>query len=159
MRLNDARFITPLSLVCGMLFLAAPSHAQSCEAVSGTISTNFVDTTTTVGTATGGIAGGVSAVVQNVIPGNNGKLSFFVVHRFVTTSGDVLVSQLSEGVALPSNETGMMSLTFTKMDLQGKSGRYEGATGTLKLFGGANLDRGEVVVHYRGQICFAPARL
>lgn len=149
--------------VAGTLFVAlaataagqSSQSAPSCEPVSGSISTNFIDPATTLGTATGDMQGGVSAVVLAVAPGANGRLTFTVVHRFITTSGDLIVSRPSAGIAVPSAEDGVTSLTFANMELEGKSGRFEGATGTLKLFGGANLQSGEVVVRYRGQICFA----
>ena len=158
MNINNVRYITTLFTVAGTLLLGAAGRAQNCVPVSGTISTNFIDQTTTVGTATGDLAGGVSAVVQSVTPGPNGKITFSVVHRFVNAAGDHIISEPSEAVAIPSAESGVLSLTFAGMELVGKTGSFEGATGSLKLFGGANLDRGEVVVRYRGQICYAAAK-
>lgn len=160
MKIYSIRFITALSVVAGILASAANAAAQpapNCQAVSGTISTNFVDQTTTVGTATGDMAGGVSAVVQAVVPNANGGITFTVVHRFVNSAGDHIISKPAEAIAIPSAEPGVLSLTFANMELVGMTGRFEGATGSLKLFGGANLVRGEVVVRYRGQICYAAA--
>src|SRR4051794_12544135 len=76
------------------LLSAAPVAAQSprstdpCTPVGGSVMTNFIDQATTLGNATGDLAGAVFARLQGVVPGANDTAVFTVQHHWVTAAGD-----------------------------------------------------------------------
>jgi hypothetical protein len=120
------------------------------------LKTNFISENTTLGDVTGDLKGSVSATILSISEGGGGTLLFEVRHRWVTEAGDLIVSERAQAVGVPlgPHAPGVLGVTFERMELSGRTGRFEGARGELKIFGAADLNRGETVFRYRGEICF-----
>jgi|SRR6516165_12025510 len=73
--------------------VAALSPSDRCTPVGGMLMTNFggIDQASTMGTATGDLAGAVAGTVLGTPgPGVGGTVVFHVQHHWVTQSGDTL---------------------------------------------------------------------
>ena len=78
-----------------LLFLITASSqfaddAANCRDVQGGIRTNFIDTTETLGTCTGDLAGGLGVSVLGQSAGTNGSIILHVHHHWVTQTGETL---------------------------------------------------------------------
>lgn len=128
----------------------------SCRNVGGTISTNFLNPTTTFGSATGDLGGGIGVTVLAVTENSNGTLTFHNQHRWVTASGDTINANSAYATAFPTGIPGFYAISYTKgVAITGGTGRFKNATG--KLFGWGAVDTGEneLVFRYEGVVCFA----
>lgn len=125
-----------------------------CKQVGGAISTNFLDSSTTLGTATGDLKGGLGVTIQSVIPGANGAIVFHNQHHWVTESGDTVSLEDTDATAFPTSVPGLVGISYTRgVQVTGGTGRFAGAKGTLTVWGAADLGRQEIVLRYEGQIC------
>jgi hypothetical protein len=141
-------------IVCASGSLQA-GWGHDCQHVGGSISTNFLDTNTTSGTATGDLAGGIGVTILSLNPNTDGTLTFRNQHHWVTTSGDTLLLDDAEAVGFPSGISGLYSVSYTKgLTLTGGTGRFAHAKGELSSFGAVNTTKGEVVLRYEGQVCY-----
>jgi len=148
--------------VLGVLVLAmAPClFAQSgavCRDVGGAILTNFVDQTTTLGTATGDLKGGLGVNVLSVTPQTGGSVVFHVHHHWVTEAGDTISLADADATAFPTPIQGLYAVDYLEgIRITDGTGRFHGATGTLHAVGAVNLGQGQIVLRYQGQVCFQP---
>ncbi len=161
MKKHALRAIALLSLF--LTLAIAPAHAQDrawakrkigkCVPVSGAISTNFITENTTLGTVTGDLRGAVSATLLELLPGENGKLVGRIQHRgWVTESGDKLF--LAEAlIDLTPVREGVFYGLYRPIAIVGGTGRFDGVTGTMTLYGVLDTIRQELVLRYRGEIC------
>ncbi|MFZ0592785.1 MAG: hypothetical protein WAM39_20160 [Bryobacteraceae bacterium] len=148
---------TLLSLVMIMPCMFAQDGAN-CKDVGGGILTNFVDQTTTLGTATGDLAGGLGVDVLSVTAGANGSTIFHNHHHWVTVSGDTITLADADATAYPTPIQGLYGASYKNgIEVTGGTGRFTGATGTLTAFGAVNLGPGQIVLRYAGQVCFQSA--
>ena len=124
-----------------------------CVSVGGTVSTNFTSQTTTLGTATGDLAGAISATVQGIAPGPNGTTVFTIQHQWITEAGDTIQTAVAEATAasLAPNLFGIVSYPVT---ITGGTGRFAGATGRVQNIGSVDLSTLRTVFRYRGVVCF-----
>jgi hypothetical protein len=163
------RVIYIRSIVLGAALLAFgassaghPAVAQAedthCVQVGGGIVTNFLDQTysETLGTATGDLGGGLGVSVLGVTPGpGGGPTIYHVHHHWVTTTGDSLYFKDADLSAFPTGVSGVVLAKYVKgVDLVGGTGRYDGATGTLAVFGAVDLNQLQLTLRYSGKICF-----
>jgi len=96
----------------------------SCQAVGGTISTNFgaIDANTTMGTATGDLRGSVSGTLLGApVAGPGGTVVFHVRHHWVTESGETLHFDPATLTTVPLSAT-----LFRGGDLSGALDRRNG---------------------------------
>ena len=63
-----------------------------CQHVGGGIVTNFLNPTTTFGSATGDLGGGIGVTVLSLTPGPGGVLTLHNQHHWVTTQGDTILA-------------------------------------------------------------------
>ncbi len=145
------------------LLLAAPrlfsADAPHCKLEGGTISTNFLDQTSTQGVATGSLAGGVGVDVKDVSPGNSpGALVFHNHHRWVTATGDTITFSDADATAYPVIELpGFFAVAYKSgLTITGGTGRFDGASGTLDAYGAVNNNAGQIVLRYTGRVCYPP---
>ena len=125
-----------------------------CRDVGGAILTNFLDQTTTLGTATGDLRGGLGVNVLSVAPGANGSTVFHNHHHWVTESGDAIFFADADATAFPSGVPGLFAASYINgINITGGTGRFAGTTGKLAVFGAVNLVQGEIVFRYQGQVC------
>jgi hypothetical protein len=144
------------------LAMAAPglcADTPRCESVGGSISTNFLDQSSTMGVATGSLRGAVGVDIKGVSPGiSAGSLVFHNHHRWVTSSGDTIFFSDADATANPAPDIPGVYAASYKAGVQivGGTGKFSGATGTLQMFGGVNNNTGQIVLRYSGRVCYSP---
>ncbi|HTQ57509.1 MAG TPA: hypothetical protein VMI94_23730 [Bryobacteraceae bacterium] len=151
-------------MIAGLL-MAAPyifaGHTSRCEPVGGSISTNFLDQASTLGVATGSLAGGVGVDIEGTSPGPSpGSLVFHNHHKWVTTGGDTIFFADADATAYPVPELpGLYLLSYMSgVTITGGTGRFNGASGSLQVFGSVNNNAGQIVLRYGGQVCYQSNR-
>jgi hypothetical protein len=146
---------------------------SDCKEVSGGIVTNVLNESgtvnfatesgkqfiaTTLGTATGDLKGAVGVYFFSITPEPNNSLVAKVHHHWVTEAGDTIFLQDATATAF---QVGPFSGVYAVADdsyvvkVIGGTGRFAGATGTLKSTGVLDQNQGKVVLRYQGTICFA----
>jgi hypothetical protein len=144
-------------VVCllGMASLLARA-ASECRTVGGSISTNFVNATTTSGTATGDLAGSVGVSVLSVTQGANGSVIFHNQHTWVTATGDTIFTNPADATAFPTPVPGFYAASYLNgAVITGGTGRFAKASGKVYAWGAVNLANGEITLRYEGTVCFA----
>lgn len=158
----QSQFGEAIALAISAMLLAATANAQhrSCQAVGGMLMTDLavVDSSTTMGVATGDLRGAVGATILNVDPQNGGAtLIFTVQHHWTTDTGDILFFDPAKATA--EQVGGPKSTRYGVVDyetpLKGGTGRFVGATGDFTNIGEVDLGTGQLVFRYSGTICFA----
>ena len=151
----------------GSVAFAQSDHADPhCVKVGGAFVTNFIAPDQTAGNATGDLKGALGVKVLGVVSGaiGDGKpVTLKVQHFWVTETGDTLFAQAAEITAYPGtspSQPPLYSFVYEQgVKLVGGTGKFDGATGTLKCWGGVDLGAGEVVGRYSGKVCFkAPSQ-
>jgi hypothetical protein len=164
---------TIFAIVLGTIVSLTPvAFAQSdqakphCVGVGGGFVTNFITPDQTAGTATGDLKGALGVKLLGVISGSIGSgkpVVLKVQHFWVTESGDTLLTRDAEVTAYPGTSPSqplLYSFVYEHgVELTGGTGKYEGATGLIKAWGGIDLGAGQVAGRYAGTICFkAPGK-
>lgn len=143
-----------------LLLLAAVSCAVAqaqtrCHEVAGGITTNFVDSSDTLGSATGDLAGGLGVHVINQQPDPGGTVLITVQHHWVTSTGDTL--SLDQGVVtlFPTSVPGLYAGSYLDGVGINKSGtgRFAGASGKIYAWGAVDFGKGELTLRYFGKVC------
>lgn len=126
-----------------------------CVAVGGSISTNLgvIDANTTLGTATGDLRGALAANILGISQVGNNTL-FSVQHHWVTESGETLVIEKTTATSTQV-APGLFAITNYSLHISNGTGKFTGATGDLHLIGEVNLNTGQTVFRYTGEVCFA----
>ena len=142
----------------GSMAFADPK--ADCSEVGGAFVTNFIASDQTAGTATGDLKGALGVKVLAVLSGTIGAgtpVKLKVQHFWVTETGDTLLLNQAELTAYPGaspSQTLLYSFVYEQgVKLVGGTGKYDGATGTIKAWGAVDLSAGEVVGRYAGQVC------
>ena len=144
-----------LMCLIGMATLAAQA-SPNCHPVGGTILTNFVDPTTTIGSATGDLAGGIGVTVLSFVPNQDGSLTFNNQHRWVTQDGDTVFTDTAVAVGYPTAVAGFYAAKYVKgIVITGGTGKFKGASGKLRGWGAVDTNKGEVILRYEGSVCLA----
>src|SRR5215470_2694497 len=85
-----------------------------CAPVGGTVMTNFINSSTTLGTATGDLQGAVSASLLGAPqPGPGGSVVFHVQHHWVTEGGDTLTIDPAVATTHPVSQTLFAGVTYS----------------------------------------------
>lgn len=146
------------ALLAGTITYGQSARTNShCVQAGGMLMTNFTSQTTTLGTATGDLKGAVAATILSVTPGPGSATTFRVQHQWATASGMTLLFDPATAVGVPTEVPGVLGITYEDLKLVGGTGAYSGAYGTLRVFGAADLERGETVFRYTGEICLPSA--
>jgi hypothetical protein len=130
---------------------------RHCVPVGGMLMTNFgaIDANTTMGPATGDLAGAVSGTLLGTPqPGAGGTLVFHVQHHWVTESGDTLTFDPAVATTAPLSQTLFAIITYP-VHITGGTGKFAGAIGDIKNIGEVDLAAQATVFRYSGQVCFA----
>ena len=142
------------------LLMAAPhifAADPHCEAVGGSVATNFLDQTSTLGVATGSLAGGLGVDIKGISAGTPaGSLVFHNHHLWVTTAGDTISFADADATAYPVPELpGIFAVSYKSgIVLTGGTGKFQGAAGTLQAWGSVNNNTGQIVLRYSGNVCY-----
>ncbi len=153
----------PLLLSCVLLTVSAlcaqDASERHCKPVSGSILTNFVDPTDTLGTATGDFKGGLGVHVNSVTQGPNGTIILHNHHHWVTEAGDTILFDDAEATLFPTSVPGLYAGSYLNgVKIIGGTGRFVNATGNLtSTYGAVDLPKGQVILRYEGHVCLAPA--
>jgi hypothetical protein len=149
-----------VSIVAAIALLATTAVAQKnsrrsqCQPAGGMLMTNLgaVDANTTMGPATGDLKGSVGATILSTeVIGNN--LIFHVQHHWVTESGDSLTFDPATATSTPV-ASDLYAIVTYPTHLSGGTGKFAGATGDFTAIGEVDLNSGQLVLRYSGQICF-----
>ena len=146
-------------LTVPLLLAGDDSSERHCQAVGGSISTNFLDPTDTLGTATGDLGGGLGVHVLSVTAGPNGTTILHNHHHWVTVQGDTILFDNADATLFPTPISGLFAASYIQgVKIIGGTGRFENATGNLtSTYGAVDLPKGQVVLRYEGHVCFAPS--
>ena len=144
----------------GLLVLVASSYLSAqpgadCHEVAGGIVTNFVDSSDTLGSATGDLAGGLGVQVLKQQAGPGGQIVITVQHHWVTQTGDTVSLDQASVTLFPTSVSGLYAASYVDGVTMNKSGtgRLAGATGKLYAWGAVDLSKNELVLRYSGKIC------
>ncbi len=156
-----AVFVPAMALFSGASPTPNPAPRSSttdrhCVPVGGMLMTNFggFGPNTTLGTATGDLRGAVGVNILSVSQGSGNTTLFAVQHHWVTESGDTL--SIDPATATSTQVApGLFAIVNYSAHLSGGTGKFAGATGDLTNIGEADLNTGQLVLRYRGQVCFA----
>jgi len=142
-------------LLCLFATTCMLAHAGSCRQVGGSVSTNFLDSTTTFGTITGDLAGAIGVSVLSVTPNSDGTVTFHVQHHWVTTTGDTINAEPAYLTAFPTSVAGFYAGSYVHgVVISGGTGQFKNATGKTDVWGAVDTNKGEVVLRYAGIVCF-----
>jgi hypothetical protein len=126
-----------------------------CVPVGGSVMTNFLNPSTTLGTTTGDLKGAVSATLLGAPQsGPGGTVVFHVQHHWVTEGGDTLTIDPAAATTVPLSQTLFAVVTYP-VHISGGTGRFSGATGDLTNIGEVDLSKNATVFRYTGQVCYA----
>ncbi|MBV9275068.1 MAG: hypothetical protein JO333_14305 [Verrucomicrobia bacterium] len=145
---------------------------NNCKEVSGGIVTNFLTESgtvngqtfvfTTLGTATGDLAGGIGVYIFSFTPTGTTAVAK-VHHHWVTEAGDSIFAQDATANAYQVGPyAGIYAVgggSYT-VNIIGGTGRFNGAKGEISFIGVLDTSepdpsRWRVVLRYQGTICFA----
>ncbi|MGI8769961.1 MAG: hypothetical protein ACR2JE_00840 [Acidobacteriaceae bacterium] len=127
----------------------------NCQHLGGSIQTNFLNPTTTFGTAGGDLKGAIGVTILSLKQNPNGTLTFYNQHHWETETGDTLQIAPAYATGYPSGVAGLYAAIYPNgVELTGGTGRFAGATGKLSAWGAVDTKRNEVVLRYAGTVCF-----
>lgn len=135
-----------------------PATTGQTLRVSGSMFTNFLTPTNTLGLVTGDLRGVVAATTLELDQAAGRGL---VQHEMILENGDRLffkpaVVQFSPGAANPA--FGWLHFAYTNIQVIGGTGKYEGAVGATVAHGSLDSVQGQAVLRYSGTITLkAPA--
>jgi hypothetical protein len=137
--------------------LSAWANDPHCEQVGGVLMTNInaialpsADNGTNLGPVFGDLAGSVAATIL----GPDGKGGFLVQHYWVTASGDTIKFDVADLTPTAAGTDVAVPWGSYKSVITGGTGKFKGATGYLEYFGLADFTSQNLVLRYRGQVCY-----
>src|ERR1700761_4968139 len=83
-----------------------------CQHVGGGIVTNFLNSTTTFGSATGDLGGGIGVTVLKLTPGPGGVLVLHKKRPGVTPQGDPTLAAPADATGYPSGQPGLYAAPY-----------------------------------------------
>jgi len=142
-----------LCLVAASTSASEPDKGRQCLSVGGTVMTNFIAETTTLGTATGDLRGAVSATLLGQAADGD-SFVFTIQHHWVTDAGDTILMGVAQATAKPVAE-GLFAIVSYPVKVTGGTGRFAGASGHLENIGELDATTGRTVFRYHGDVCYA----
>ena len=148
-----------LSILASLALLVAGAGAQknstkrTCQAAGGMLMTNLgaIDASTTMGPVTGDLKGSVSGTILSTeVIGNN--LVFHIQHHWVTESGDTLSFDPATATSTPV-APGLYAIITYPTHLSGGTGKFAQMTGDFNSIGEVDLNSGQIIIRYSGQLC------
>jgi hypothetical protein len=110
-----------------------------------------IDASTTMGPVTGDLKGSVSGTILSTeVIGNN--LVFHIQHHWVTESGDTLSFDPATATSTPV-APGLYAIITYPTHLSGGTGKFAQMTGDFNSIGEVDLNSGQIVIRYSGQLC------
>ncbi len=149
-----------LVAACAMLAAAQP-NGQNCTQVGGVLFTNVgaIENRINFGVVSGDLAGAVAAAIIDGphtvgFPGPQ-QIRFTVQHYWVTDKGDLINFKPATATADPTSKQNVVAITYDNYvgTVDGGTGKYANATGTVKFMGAVDFNTNHLVLRYSGQIC------
>lgn len=148
--------------------LFARGDEKNCKEVSGGIVTNFLAesgtvngmnfVTTSLGSASGDLRGGIGVYVFSITGAGTSNVVAKVHHHWVTEAGDTIFLEDATANAFQvgtlAGVYGVGDDSYT-VNVIGGTGRFAGASGTLRNTGVLDTNQGKIVLRYQGTVCFA----
>ena len=158
--LNQIGKVTATAIAATLFAMSAGAQSRFCQSAGGMLMTDLavIDSTTTMGVATGDLKGAVGATILNVDSENGGATMIFTVqHHWTTESGDVLFFDQAKATAeqVGGSKSTRFGIVSYPTHLKGGTGRFAGATGDFTNIGEVDLATGQLVFRYSGTLCFA----
>src|SRR5881628_1442568 len=113
-----------LWLIATAASAAEPAKDRECQRVGGSVMTNFIADTTTLGTATGDLRGAVSATLLGQAPDGD-AIDFTIQHHWVTDAGDTIFLDVAVAKAKPV-APGLFAIVSYPVTVTGGTGRFAG---------------------------------
>lgn len=144
------------------LAASLPVYAQSgqCQQVGGVLMTNIgaIDGSINLGPVFGDLEGSVAAKIVS----QNSDGTYTLQHYWVTTKGEtILFKQAVLKPTYPSAIGPIVNYAIVAVpwgnyssDIAGGTGKFDGATGTIKYFGMADFSTNTLVLRYTGTVCY-----
>jgi hypothetical protein len=125
-----------------------------CRPVAGTIDATVVggDPVNVLGNVSGDLAGSTRAVLTGQSEGGEGKVNLTLTHDFVTHGRNSLRTTDSAVWTPIPGQDGVFHMATT-YKIEGGTGIYSGATGSLTNDGVADTNTGLVTLRYFGEVC------
>lgn len=143
-----------LLMIAPCLFAQGDPALSYSREVSGAILTNFLTQTTTLGTVTGDLKGGIGVDVLSTRSGPNGSTIFHNQHHWVTESGDTIFLGEADVTAIPTFIPGLLAANYPNIPIIGGTGRFADARGSIAAFGAVDMNQGHIILRYQGEILF-----
>jgi len=146
----------PSLLMTASLVVALVPHLAraECRPVAGTVDATIVggEPTNVLGTVSGGLDGATRAVVTGQSQADDGTIRLDLAHDFVTRDrGSLRTSDSAVWTPIPGHD-GVFHMA-TDYSIEGGTGTWAGATGSLRNEGIADTVTGLVTLRYEGEIC------
>ncbi len=125
-----------------------------CRSVAGTIDATVVggDPVNVLGNVSGDLAGSTRAVLTGQSEGDDGKVNLTLAHDFVTHGRNSLKTTDAAVWTPVPGQNGVFHMATTYR-IEGGTGAFAGATGSLKNDGVADTNSGLVTLRYSGEVC------
>jgi hypothetical protein len=156
MQFTNARLISIVTITMILAAVAAAAESNkrpNCQLVGGMLMTNLgaIDASTTMGPVTGDLKGSVSGTILGTeVVGSN--LVFHVQHHWVTESGDSLSFDPATATTTQVGP-GLYAVITYPVHLSGGTGKFAQLTGDFTSIGEVDLNSGQIVLRYSGQLC------
>jgi hypothetical protein len=138
------------------LMASLPAWADNgrCVPVGGVLMTDIalIDGVYNLGPVFGDLQGSVAAKIVSA----NADGTYTIQHSWVTTAGDII--QMSPAILKPAYPTPDKNIVAVpwghySSDITGGTGKFEGASGTIRYFGMGDFSKLTLVLRYRGRVC------
>jgi hypothetical protein len=144
MRITDIGKVA-CSFVVTMVLVASaagqsPATRSNCQPIGGSVSTNVggFGPNTTMGVATGDLAGAVGVEILDITTAPNGLVDVSVHHHWVTETGETLMIDKADAFGVYV-APGLLAVTDYKVHISGGTGRYQNARGDVSVIGGGRF--------------------
>lgn len=144
-----------LLMTASLAMVLVPHLARAeCHPVAGTIDAAIIggEPTNVLGTVTGTLAGATRAVVNGQSQEDDGTIGLDLAHDFVTLAGGSLRTVDSAVWTPIPGHDGLFHMA-TDYSIEGGTGTWAGATGSLRNAGIADTATGLLTLRYEGEIC------
>ncbi len=141
-----------------IVFGVSGSLIAQCRDVGGVLMTNIgaIAGVTNLGPVFGDLEGSVAATIMG--QDNNGN--FLIQHYWVNSAGETIKFKLATLVPGTASVGGQVQSGIVPVlwgnyvsDIQGGTGKYQHAHGSLLYFGIADFNQLTLVLRYRGTVC------
>ncbi len=142
--------IIATSLIGGQVN-SAEAKENSCLILGGTALANVIDPTHLIASLSGAFAGGAKAEILSETKTATG-LTLEMEHYFFTEKGGLLRTR---DIATLTNVQGRKNIFMLEINyiIKESSGAFKDYSGEFQSFGLFDLNKGQAVIRYKGEIC------